>query len=311
VNMKPSTLVSSIVLALAFTPLPALAQSCSCAAVPLLGSMELASPNDGQWYLATTYEYHDVSELVAGSESIPDQTGRERTSEAVIFEASRGITNKWSISALLSAVEHNREVNDAKTSSSGIGDGMLMVKYSPKTISLYSDTSLTFGVGARIPVGVDDATSNGVELAEDMQPSTGAFGGIVWAYWARALNESKGARIYASASYSQNGENSRNYAFGEDAILTFGGAYQTLTPWGFSLDLLYRNAARDRRDSVDIPNTGGKWLEIIPAVQYHVTETLALNAAAKIPLARDLHDQLQFTTKFAFRISLSYVFGGA
>lgn len=308
--MKPFTLFSGIVLALALVPLPTLAQSCSCAAVPLLGSMELASPYEGQWYLATTYEYHDVSDLVAGSDSIPDLTGRERTSEAVIIEASRGITNKWSISALLSAVEHNREVRGTKTSSSGIGDAMLMVKYAPKTISPYSDTSLTFGVGARIPVGTDDATHQGVELSEDMQPSTGAFGGVIWAYWARALNESKGARIYASASYSQNGENSRDYAFGENVILTFGGAYQTLSPWGFSLDLLYRNAERDRRDSVDIPNTGGKWLELIPAVQYHVTETLALNAAAKLPLARDLNDQLQFTTKFAFRISLSYVFGG-
>jgi len=37
---------------------------------------------------------------------------------------------------------------------------------------------------------------------------------------------------------------------------------------------------------------------------------LAVKAAAKIPVARDLNDQLQFTTKYAFRLSLSYVFGG-
>ena len=66
----------------------------------------------------------------------------------------------------------------------------------------------------------------------------------------------------------------------------------------------------DERNSVEIPNTGGEWLEIVPAVQYHVMERLALKASAKFPLSRDLNDELQFTTKFAFRLSLSYVFGG-
>jgi hypothetical protein len=144
-----------------------------------------------------------------------------------------------------------------------------------------------------------------------MQPSTGAFAGIIWAYWAHALNESKGARIYASASHMQNGENDRNYQFGHESMLTFGGSYQTQTPWGFNLELIYRSAERDQRDSVEIPNTGGEWLDFAPGVQYHINESLAVSAAAKIPLARDLNDVLQFTTKFAFRLSLSYVFGGA
>ena len=73
---------------------------------------------------------------------------------------------------------------------------------------------------------------------------------------------------------------------------------------------MYRTADRDQRSSVDIPNTGGEWLDALPAVQYHVSDTLAIKAAAKIPIYRNLNDQLQFTTKFAFRLSLSYVFGG-
>lgn len=289
---------------------PSWAQTCSCASVPLLGSMELASPTNGQWYLSTTYEYHDVSDLVAGSSSIPDQTGRDRTAETFVLEASRGITEKWSFSALLAAVEHNREVSNVRVSTSGLGDAILMIKYSPKSISLYSDTALSFGLGTRIPLGEDNETLLGVTLAEDMQPSTGAYGALLWAYWAKALNDSKAARIYASASYTQNGDNDRNYEFGTETTITIGGAYQTQTPWGFNLDLLYRNADRDQRNSVSIPNTGGEWLDVIPSVQYHLTETLALRGSAKLPISRNLHDQLQFTTKYAYRLSLSYVFGG-
>jgi hypothetical protein len=39
-----------------------------------------------------------------------------------------------------------------------------------------------------------------VLLAEDLQSSTGAYGGIAWFYAARALNDSKGARIYTSTT---------------------------------------------------------------------------------------------------------------
>ncbi len=297
-------------LSLSFVPLQSTAQSCSCAAVPILGSMQLASPKNQQWFLGTTYEYHDVSELVAGSSTIPDRTGRDRTAQAFIVELSRGLTEKWSLSALLSAVEHKRKVGGITASASGLGDAIVMLKYSPKSISLYSDTTLSFGIGSRIPVGIDDATRQGVPLAEDMQPSTGAYGAILWVYWAKALNDSKGARIYVGASHTQNGENDRNYQFGQETNVTFGGAYQTQTPWGFNLELLYRNAARDQRDSVDIPNTGGEWLDVIASAQYHINESVALSAAAKIPVARDLNDALQFTTKYAFRLSLSYVFGG-
>jgi len=309
--MRNSRLTVITAFVLAAIAAPVSAQTCSCAAVPILGSMQLASPNDNQWFLSSTYEFHDVSELVAGSSSIPDLTGRERTSQALILEASRGINEKWSASILLSAVDHEREVNNNRATASGLGDAIVMVKYSPKRISLYSDSALTFGIGARIPVGEDNATRIGVPLAEDMQPSTGAYGGIAWVYWAKALNDSKGARIYGSASHTQNDDNDRNYEFANETTVTLGGSYQTQTPWGFNLELSYRDADRDMRDSVEIPNTGGKWLDIVPAVQYHVTENLALKVAAKIPVSRNLNDELQFTTKYAFRLSLSYVFGGS
>lgn len=302
-------IIPTLVALLSIVPLSVTAQTCSCASVPLLGSMGLASPNDKQWFLASTYEYHDISDLVSGSSSVPDQTGRNRTSQAFILEVSRGLSEEWSISALISAVDHKRSVSGSGADASGLGDAIIMLKYAPTSISLYSDTTLSFGVGSRLPIGEDNILIQGVTLAEDMQPSTGAYASIIWAYWARALNESKGARVYASTSYMQNGDNDRDYQFGHESTVIVGGSYQTQTPWALNLELIYRTAERDRRNSVAIPNTGGEWLDIVPTIQYHVTETMALAVAAKIPLTRDLNDALQFTTKYAFRLSLSWVFG--
>jgi len=288
---------------------PAFASTCSCASIPLLGTMESASPNENQWFLATTYEFHDVSELVAGSSTIPDQTGRERQSQALVFEISRGLTQKWSVSALLSAVEHERKISGQTDRASGVGDAVVMLKYSPASISVYSKNALTFGVGSRLPLGEDDASNRFTTLAEDLQPSTGAYAGLMWAYYARALNESAGAQVYVSASHTINGDNDRDYQFGDSTSIALGGSYQTQTPWGFGMELLYRHAKRDERNSVEIPNTGGNWLDIVPAVQYHATETLAVKASVKIPVARDLNDSLQFTTRYAARLTLSYLFG--
>ena len=155
--------------------------------------------------------------------------------------------------------------------------------------------AFSFGIGARLPIGENDASRDGIVLAEDLQPSTGAFAGLIWVFAARALNDSRGARVYVSATHTYNGENDRDYQFGHSTTASLGGSYQTQTPWGLNLELLFRHAERDQRAAVSIPNTGGQWLDLVPAVQYHINESVALRASGKIPLARDLNDQLQFT----------------
>lgn len=299
----------SIVGALALFTADSAATTCSCANVPLLGTMELATPGDGKWFLASTYEYHDASELVSGSSTVSDTTGRDRTSDALVLELSRGLGDKFSFSAMLSAVQHDRTIGGVRDEASGLGDAIVMLKYSPTSISLYSRNALTFGAGARLPVGEDDATSNGIVLAEDLQPSTGAYAGLVWVYAARALNDAASARLYASATYTDNGENDRNYRFGNETTASIGASYQWQSPWAFNAELVYRHTKHDERGSAEIPNTGGDWLDLIPAVQYHVNESMALRLAARVPLSRDLNDQLQFTTKYAIRVTFSVVFG--
>lgn len=302
-----SALASSVALLLATSP--AAATTCSCASVPLLGTMELASPGEGNWLLAATYEFHDLSDLVRGSSSIPDSTSRDRISQALVLEASKGLAKNWSVSALMSVVHHERTVGGFRTTSSGVGDAIAVIKYSPARISVYSRNELSFGLGARLPIGVDDARQDGIVLAEDMQPSTGAFAGILWVYAARALNESASARLYANASYTNNAKNDREYRFGHETTASFGASYQTQSAWGFNAEILYRHTDRDQRIGNDIPNTGGQWLNFVPSVQYHLNEEMALRASATVPLARDLNDALQFTTKYAARLTFTYVFG--
>jgi long-subunit fatty acid transport protein len=111
----------------------------------------------------------------------------------------------------------------------------------------------------------------------------------------------------AAISYSVNGENDEDYSFGDNLDMSFGGSYQSDGKWGAGIDLRYRRSKRDRRNSVSIPNTGGEWLELAPSFQYHITRQLATTVSVRVPVWRDLNDALQFTTSYAYSLSLTYV----
>ena len=108
-HMIRLSILYTCVLVLVFCMRPAQAQTCSCAGVPILGAMQFATPKTDQWFVAGTYEFHDLSKLVSGSSSIPDETGRDRTSQAFVVEASRGskaqVGDKTMVDALVPAVE--------------------------------------------------------------------------------------------------------------------------------------------------------------------------------------------------------------
>jgi outer membrane putative beta-barrel porin/alpha-amylase len=212
--------------------------------------MELATPGEGKWFVASTYDFHDASKLVSGSSSVPNSTGRDRTSSILMLEPSRRLD-----------------------------DAMVILEYSPVTISVFSRNAFSLGLGAQLPIGEDDARSGSIMLAEDMQPSTGAFGSIIWMYAARTLNEPATTRLYANASYTNNGENDRDYQFAHEVRASLGFRYKTQSPWGFNVEMSYRQTKRDKRASTSIPNTGGEWLEIIPAVQCNLNDSMAVRAS--------------------------------
>lgn len=298
------TLISFVLL---YLPESSLAATCSCAGVPLLGMMETSSPDEHGWYIGTTYEVHEIDDLVRGSDDVRDETGRERSTRSFIAETSYGFNDKWSISGLFSVIEHERRIGSGKTDSAkGIGDSIAMVKYTPTKVGLFSRNGLSFGLGAKIPTG-DDEEKALVLLSEDMQPSTGAWSAIFWAHAAHSFSQSAKTQIFASTSYSRNYENDRDYQFGDEFTFSLGGSYRMENKWRFAGTMRYRTADRDQRNSSEIPNTGGDWLDFVPTVQYQFTDQLAGKVSARIPVWRDLNDALQFTTRYAVSLSVSYV----
>jgi len=238
----------------------ATAATCSCAGVPLLSFIETSAVEKGDLFLNYTVEDHEISDLVSGTSDVPDETGRERNSFSQVISGSYAITDRWSVSALLSHVRHFRKINTsflAETTSSGLSDSVVLARYTPFAITPFSRHQLSIGAGARIPTGDNDA-GTGFILSEDMQPGTGAFGGIVWASYSHAFNQAATLQLHVSANYTYNGENDREYRFGHDLYLSTSLSQSVNTWFSWSAGLRYRNAQADQRSGFDIPNTGGR-----------------------------------------------------
>lgn len=228
--------IKLIVITILFALAPvAQAVTCSCASVPLLNSMEAITPPSESWFVSYNYELRDLGEAVQGSHKINDGTQRERTTESHIVEISRGISEQWSLSALLSYVRHKREIGGQDLQiGEGFGDGIIMAKYSPFQIRIYSKNALSFGFGARVPLGDDEQKNGFILLAEDLQPSTGSWAAITWAYYAHTFSQSANWQIYSNLSHTRNYANDRGYQFGNELTFEIGTSYQFNSPLGVS-----------------------------------------------------------------------------
>jgi hypothetical protein len=293
-----------------WTQAPVYAATCSCAGAPLLTSIETSAAEKGQLFISYTIEDHQISDLVSGSDDVRDETGRDRHSLSQVVSASYALTDRWSVSALVSYVEHNRTIESSflgETTTSGMGDSVILARYTPLFITPFSRHQLSLGAGVRIPTGDDDAGS-GFIVSEDMQPSTGALGKILWTSYSYAFDQAATLQLNTSANYVANEANDREYAFGDEFNLSLGVSQSIGTRFGYSAALRYRTTRADSRFGFGIPNTGGQWLDFVPAVQFSIGDRLKLGLSGRIPVARDLKGALQFTTSYSLALSLTYAF---
>lgn len=285
------------------------AATCGCAAVPLLDSIDTSATQAGDFFVNLTTESHEMNDLVVGSKQISDETRRRRSSVSQALSMSYAITDRWAVSGLVSYIEHSRKVGASffgEQNTSGLSDGVILLRYTPIYQTPFSRHQLSLGLGARLPIGKDDA--GGILTAsEDMQPSVGARGTLYWSSYSYGFNQAGTLQFNASAAYTENSEkNDRGYTFADETSFTAGMSQNIGTRFSYSASFRYRNTTADQRNGFDIPNTGGEWLDFVPALQYSLTDKLNFGLSGRVPVARDLNGAIQFTTSYSYALSLTY-----
>ncbi len=308
VNSLNLQIVLSFVFILLFNTLKS--QTCCSGGIPLSNNIGLAILDKGTTQISVSYDYNNLNTLNIGTEKIDDNS-RLRVTHSVLLNASYAITNRISIEGLFTWVNQRRKItqfgNENLDQTSGIGDGLLLLKYSfPKLIE--QNTALNVGVGTKIPFGSSTEKNNqGIIFNADLQPGSNAWDVIYWSSISKSFNFRPSFSLSSRFIYRSTGTN--NSYFG-DSTYKFGNEFQAFiglsdqyllfkTSTTPSIFFKYRNATQDKINGFNLENTGGDWVSIIPNFSINVKSNIVFYTKAELPIYSNV-DGTQLTPTHRF-----------
>jgi len=293
-------------------------QTCCSGGVPLTGNLGMPYATRGSWQFSFSYDYNRMTRLMEGNREILNDS-RKRLTHSLLLETAWSITDNVSLSGLFTWVYQARSVEFLGKENTdqlrGIGDAVILL-----TWRLIGEPSgkweLLAGLGPKIPLGKSDLrSSSGFRYNADLQPGSGAWDGIGWGLLSHSglyrPTSNLSLRIiyrYTGTNYNYLGHSS--YRFGNELQLIAGISdqlilgSQILDP---SFLMRFRIASEDKTGDSILPNTGGRWLYLIPGIVYHPRPWFHVRIAGEVPIYNylegiQLTSDFRITTGIYFRI---------
>lgn len=293
---------------------PGLSQTCCSGGVPLSGNIGFEGAVQGTLQLELSYDLNYLNTLKNGSEIYKDES-RQRITQSILLKTGYSVNDWFAIDALFSYVFQERTItfDDQinQTNTHGLGDAVLMAKFILSRIS-EQGSELQLGIGPKLPLGKTDLTnSSGISLNADMQPGSGSWDLITWSYYARQFVKRPSLVASLRLVGKFNGQNkeyfgSQTYRFGNSTQLYMGIGDQLLWRnllFSPSISFRFRYAWSDRINSQVLDNTGGKWINIIPALSVHLGPKSIVHFIPEFPLYSHV-EGTQLTPSFRMQLGL-------
>ncbi|NOR75853.1 MAG: hypothetical protein GQ525_11915 [Draconibacterium sp.] len=291
-------------------------QTCCSGGTPITGNLGIQGIEPKSWYFQLLYDYNILDDLYSGSEKLNGNLS-ERLTQTVMLQTIYSFTEKFSVNGLYSYVDQKRSIigttGDAHvTQANGFGDIVLLAQYTP---FLNLKRSLTIAIGPKLPVGKFDATDPeyGLVLSPDLQPGSGLLDGIIGVNFSEfhlfnvpglTFNSSAGFRITTPAKRF---EGDFDYRFGNETVVAVGLQKSFLiNKIGFSplLFFNFRNTLQDKIDDLQIPGTGGNWVNMLLGLNIEPSNNWAINVSGELPVYRNLTGT-QLTTTYRINIGVA------
>ncbi|MDZ7720543.1 MAG: hypothetical protein U5K72_17135 [Balneolaceae bacterium] len=281
------------------------AQTCSCAGAPLVGAQSLGSIEQGNLVLGFTTHFNNIDKLYTGSEELNNRSA-DRSTFTNLLEANYGITNRLSLTGTFSYVTKERVTGLQNPSTSqtlqtgGIGDALVMLKYNLIKQSLWKPYQLIIGGGAKIPTGSFSETLDRIQLNADMQPGTGSWDYTAWTFFSYTLRAQNITLFTVNAikktTSAERFNSNDNFEFGNELNSLLGVTGPLLNRFSYNLRMKYRTAGSDLRNGVELPSTGGEWLNFEPGLGYQLTDRLSMQVSGELPIYRNVTGTQPSTT---------------
>ena len=294
-------------------------QTCCSGGVPLSGNIGFTGAEKGTLQAELSYDLNYLNTLKNEWEVYPE-TSRKRVTQSVLFKTGYSINSWLAVDALFSYVSQEREITileeSYRVNTRGIGDAVILPKITLARLS-QKGHELQLGSGLKVPLGrTDHEDERGIVLNADMQPGSGTWDAITWIYYARQFNFRPSMVVSTRVLGRFNGKNreyygSQTYQFGTSSqlFLSLGDQLlignRVLAP---SLSLRFRWAAKDRINEQELENTGGQWINLIPALSWHFRQNIIFHMIPEIPLISKVNGT-QLTPTFRVQLGMYYRFG--
>jgi hypothetical protein len=295
------------------------AQGCCTPGTSALTGAERGVSSPRILKVAVNYQYSQLNQAYEGNTPVEDVLRRTALVQTANLDLEYGLGERVSALAIVSfgtkqrrftttsAVGNISETTEYQTS--GLGDITLFAKYQLVKPSLSNALEIAIGGGAKLPVGSYTARENGVRLAVDLQPGTGAADLLGWFFFSRNFLKSHAA-LSASLLYRYTGVNPDGYKFGNEWLPTLAIEYNPTTWLGFSLLARTRIAGKDFAEGRFLPSTSGETYTLVPTILYR-EGPLAFRAYQQIPVYRNLAGpQLSLTKFFGAELQVWFDIGG-
>ncbi len=293
-----------------------LSQTCCSGGVPLSNNIGgLPASSKGTWQFSLSGDLNTLNTLKEGSEELDDDS-RERKTFSALLKSSYSITDRFFVEGLLSWVAQERIITQQNgftdyDKTQGIGDAVMLVNYAYLN---KNNLKLIGAIGPKLPTGASDIEDeNGLTLNADLQPGSGAWDGI-FLHRIQLNNTVRPSQTYyLNVTYRYAGINdqylgNQQYQFGNEVQLLSGVADQFLIGSAlisFGLNARYRSVNQDRFNDQSLPNTGGRWLFVMPVVGWHIRSNLIIGLNGELPLYAHV-DGTQLTPTYRINGSIYY-----
>jgi hypothetical protein len=295
----------------------AIAQTCCSGGVPLannIGGLPLSAKHT--WQFSLSGDMNVLKTLKEGSSEIDDDS-RERKTYSILLKTAYTFTDKLFVESLLTWVQQERTISQPGNftdfdQTRGLGDAALLINY-----SYFNTRNLTLigGIGPKLPTGKADLKDdNGLTYNADLQPGSGAWDGLLL-HRAQFANASRRSQLYQfNLTYRYTGKNknylgSEEYRFGNEFQMLSGVSDQFVIGKGLfstGLTVRYRHVRQDQFNEQVLPNTGGEWIFLMPAIGWHIRSNFILGINSEFPLYANV-DGTQLTPTVRVNGSIYYV----
>lgn len=166
---------------------------------------------------------------------------------------------------------------------------------------------LTLGAGVKIPFTRTPQAVNQVELPAEIQPSTGAFGGVIHAFLHKGLKDPD-INLFLIGRAEFNGENKNTfpYRYGNSYIASLFAGKEIFDNLTGIIQFRSEYREKDFRSGKPIDQTGSLLLFISPQVSFNLSDW-NISALFDFPFYKYYNDR-QLSMKYSFSVNLTHTF---